>query len=282
MSNPGRELRQALPSGPGVELAKMTVDSLRDDGTVNLSQGGAVYENVPCLNSYLDRAAGDVVTVVRWSAGWCVLGKVGAEFDAPAPAATKITWGSAAPSGSGWVTGTPWVRSGELYIQTAAGGGTSAPDAVTISPSSQGAWRDGGLDSGQTPTQGAWSSYPHPYTGAWFYGSTISAACTGLTVASMKVKLTRTSSSHGSYGAVRPLLYLLAASSAGSSTPTLGSGPELGPALGLGSSGTFTLPGSWATALAAGTAGGIGVYADVGNSYLVFTGSCGQVTINFS
>jgi len=279
-----------LTSTPGqpVSFALMVVDSVRDDGTVNLVQGGTIYEAVPCLNAYLARAAGDTVMVARWGAGWQVLGKAGPEW-APAAASStavpRISWGESAPSGSGWVTGTPWVRAGELYVQTAAGGGSSpatTPDPVTLSPTSQGAWRDGSRDTSQAPTQGAWPAYPHPYTGAWFYGTTVADACAGKTVASMSLRLARTTASHGSYGAVRPQLYLLAASTAAGSPPTLGDGPLPGPALGLGSSGKFAVPAAWRAALASGAAGGIGVFAPTGSQYLIFTGSCGQLTTTFN
>lgn len=282
MGDAGQELARLAPSGQQLEFAMMTVDSVRDDGTVNLAQGGTIHEAVPCQNSYLGRQAGDVVVVARWRAGWQVIGKAGAEYTPPAPApGVKVSWGASAPAGAGWVTGTPWVRAGELYIQTAAGGGTSAPGPVTLAPSSQGAWRDGGLDSGQPPTQGAWPTYPHPYTGAWFW-SGAAAACAGNTVQSMTLRIARTASRHGSYGSVRPQLYLLAASSAGGSTPTLGDGPVPGPSLGLGASGTFAVPSSWQSAIATGAAGGIGMFAPTGSQYLIATASCGQLTINFA
>jgi hypothetical protein len=288
VSDAAQKLAQLAQPGQQLEFAIYTVDSVRDDGTVNLAEGETIHEAVPCQNSYLDRQAGDTVIVARWRAGWQVIGKAGSEWSPPRtllPTVPRISWGESAPTGTGWVTGTPWVRANELYIQTAAGGGSSpaaTPDDVTLAPTSQGAWRDGARDSGQAPTQGAWSYYPHPYTGAWFYGSSISAACAGKSVASMKLRLARTSTRHGSYSAVRPQLYLLSASSAGGSPPSLGDGPLPGPALGLGSSGTFTVPASWRSALASGSAGGIGVFAGVGSQYLIFTGSCGQLTITFN
>lgn len=268
---------------PGVEWAKMVVDSVRDDGTVNLRQGETIYAGIFALTSYVDRKAGDTVTVVRSTAGWCVVGKVGAEWAPPAPDPLDVDWGSGPPAGSGWVSGTVWVRDGAIWVQTADP--TPPPSAskpVTLPPTSQGAWRDGHRDNDQSPTQGAWPSYPHPYTGGWFYGTTVVAACSGKSVAGMKLRVARSATRSGSFGGVRPILYLLSATTAPSATPALGDGPFYGPALALGVSATFDLPGNFRAALASGAAHGVGIAAGVGSSYLVATSGCGQLTITFN
>lgn len=269
----------------GISIAKMVVAAVREDGTVNLAQGESILPGVPCFESYTARKAGDIVTVLRWTGGWCVLGKNGAEPAPPTDTETTVAWGSAAPSGSGWVTGTVYVRDHELYVQTSAPAPPPSPETlkpVTIAPTSQGAWRQGGRDNDQNPSQGAWSSYPYPYTGGWFYGSAVTAACAGKSVSGMTIRVARTGSSHGIFGGVKPRFFLLAASAAGSSPPALGDGPRYGPALGLGSSATWKLPSSWVADLASGAAGGIGISAGVGSDYLVCTGTCGQLTISFS
>jgi hypothetical protein len=98
----------------------------------------------------------------------------------------------------------------------------------------------------------------------------------------MAITLSRSTEAAGSFGKVQPVLYLLAASSAGASTPSLGDGPVFAPGLGLGSSLKFTLPGSWASSLASGSAGGVGVSTGTGSGYLIFTGSCGQIDVTFT
>lgn len=276
-----RLVREELAKQRVFEIA--TVAAVRDDGTVNLRWGEQVLDAVPANVSYSPRKAGDTVLVARWSGGFRVIDKVGSPAAVTQTPETTVTWGNAAPNGSGWQqASTVWVRDHQVYAQLAAGPPPPAdhPAPVTISPSSQGAWRDGYIDSGQDPTQGAYPSYPHPYTGAWFYGSQVSAAGAGL--ASVSIRLSRSGSRHGTFGGVTPRLYLLASSAAGSKTPVLGSGPVSGPALGLGETDSFTLPTSWRDALAAGTAHGIGVSAGVGSDYLIFTGSCGQLTLTYN
>lgn len=284
MTRAAQRVAQLDRKGGGIKFAKMTVDAVREDGTVNLSQGQVIHLGIPCFNSYMNRQAGDTVTVVQWSGGWCVLGKNDEEFIRQDPDPVTISWGTSPPAGSGWVTGDIWVREKEIYVQTAAPDPPPAPPSKpsTIQPTSQGAWRGGSRDYDQAPTQGAWSSYPYPYTGAWFYDDAVVNAAAGRTIDSVAIRLARTSKSHGIYGSVRPLLHLINAGSAGSSTPALNSpsSPLQGPALGLGGSATFTLPSSWRDALVAGQARGIGITAGVGDSYLICTSSCGQLTLN--
>jgi hypothetical protein len=253
---------------------------------VNLRQGETVHLAIPALNSYLGRKAGDTVTVVRSNAGWCVIGKVGPEWVPDPEDELDLSWGTGSPPGSGWVSGTAWARDGAVYVQTADPAPPPKvlhPRPVTLSPSSQAAYRDGLRDGEQNPSQGCWHSYPHPYTGGWFYGSQISDACSGKSVASMTIRIARTAEDHGIYGGVKPVLYLLTPGSAPTTTPSLGAGPFYGPALALGVSATFSLPASFATALAAGTASGVGISAGVGDSsYLIATSGCGQITVTFN
>lgn len=262
-------------------LTVATVAAVRSDGAVNLAFGDSIVENVPCGSGYPTRAKGDAVLVAKIAAGWAVVMSLGAA-PAAAPAGTKVSWGNGAPSGSGWQQASSvWVRSGEVYAQLATGP-APATDPVTITPAQEVAWRDGAQDSGQDPTQGAWSSYPHPYTSGWFYGTAIAAACSGLSAATMTVRLARSSSRSGSYGDVPVRLYLHSYASAPTGSPTLDDGPESPISLGLGESGSAHLPSSWVSALASGSARGIAVSAGVGSDYLVYQSGCGQITITFS
>lgn len=257
-----------------------TVEGVRDDGTLNVRLGGQTLDGIPANVSYSPRAEGDTVLLARWRGGVRVIDRVGAPSSTSA--GTKVTWGNATPNGTGWQqAASVWVRDNEVFAQLSAGDPPPG-DVDEISPSTQGAWQRGYLDSGQTVSQGAWPTYPHPYTGGWFYGSQVVAAAGAGAIDSISIRLSRTSKRHGVYGAVTPRLYLLAAGSAPNATPPLGDGPVSGPALGLGVSKSFILPTSWRDALASGTAKGIGCYADVGGDYLVFTGSCGQLTLTYS
>lgn len=267
-----------------VSVRKMIVDAVRTDGTVNLRDGSTIVQSVSCLPGYLGRAAEDSVIVLRARLGMVVLGRVGAEQVPVAADATDISWGSGPPSGAGWVTGVPYVRDGAVYIDTGGGGGgggSSTPRPVTVQPTARGVWRSGHRENDRPVAQGAWPSYPEPFTSGWFFGTALSAACAGKTVASMRLRLGRTSSSHGSFGQVKPRLFLVSTGTPGASPPALGDSPRSGPGLGLGGTATWTLPASWAADLASGAARGIVVSAGVGSSYLIFDGASGGITVTF-
>lgn len=266
-----------------VSMRKMIVDAVRTDGRVNLRDGETIVPSVPCLPGYVNRAAEDQVVVLRGRMGIVVIGRLGAEQIPTSPDPVDISWGAGPPSGVGWVTGTPYVRDGELYLDTGGGGGggTSTPRPTTIGPTARAAWRNGHRENDRPVTQGAWPSYPQPFKGGWFYGSAITAACAGKSVASMRIRLGRTSASHGSFGQVKPRLYLTSTGTPGSAPPAISDGPRPGPGLGLGGVASWTLPGSWVSALASGAARGIVVSAGVGSDYLIFDGASGGVTITF-
>lgn len=282
-----RALASMADRGSNVSVRKMIVDAVRSDGTVNLRDGSTIVQSVSCLPAYLGRAAEDSVIVLRGRLGMVVLGRVGAEQVPVGADTTDISWGSGPPSGTGWVTGVPYVRDGAVYIDTGGGGGggggggSSTPRPVTVQPTARGVWRSGHRENDRPVTQGAWPSYPQPFTSGWFFGTALSAACAGKTVASMRVRLGRTSSSHGSFGQVKPRLYLVATGTPGSSPPALGDSPRSGPGLGLGGVATWTLPSSWVADLASGAARGIVVSAGVGSSYLIFDGASGAITVTF-
>ena len=268
----------------------MFVDAVRSDGRVNLRDGDTIVPAVPCLPAYLNRAAEDVVIVLRDRAGMVVLGRLGAEQIPQVPDPVDVSWGTGAPSGSGWVSGKLYVRENAIYVDTSVtptttssgGGSSSTPKPVTIQPATRAVWRDGHRENDRPVAQGAWPSYPHPFTGGWFFGSALSAACSGKSVDTMRVRLGRTSASHGSYGQVRPRLYLVTAGSPGGSPPGLD--PETvryGPGLGLGGVASWAVPAAWASALASGSAKGIVCAAPTGSGYLIFDGSSGAVTVTF-
>lgn len=273
----------------GVVMRTMYVDAVRDDGRVNLRDGEAIVPGVACLPTYAVRAAEDQVVVLRARSGMVVLGTVGTALQ-NAASSLDISWGSGPPSGAGWVTGVPYVRDGALYLDTSqtpsttpsGGGSTSAPRPVTLQPSDRAAWRSGHLESDRPVAQGAWPSYPQPFTGGWFYGGAVAAACAGKSVKAMQLKLARSGAPHGSYGQVRPQMYLVAAGSPGSTPPSYDpDAVRYGPGLGLGGSATWSLPAAWRADLASGAARGIVVSAGVGIGYLIYSSSSGALTITF-
>ena len=291
-------------SRPTAQEVSATVLDVTDDGRVNLQMLGTLVPDVPCTDSYRNRAAGDVVRV-RLGAKPIVLYRLGddpAETDETtikewaADAAQDLiaisayTWGTSAP-GAGWEAVTAlYTRKdsngvGQLYAQIGSADTspsetpTRPPKTVTISPTDSGSWRSARPDGYATsPTQGDWTGRGNR-RGAWFYGTQIAAACSGKTVSKMTVKFTRKRGA-GRKSKVPMHLFLHNYTSAPSGQLNLGDGPELLLKLSVGAKGVATLPASWRTALAAGTARGVAIYASGRTDYAAFTG--GQITITFS
>ncbi|WP_031129588.1 hypothetical protein [Streptomyces aureocirculatus] len=300
----GAELaRAASPSMPRQVTA--TVIDVTAEGRVNLDMLGTLVPDVPCTDSYRRRTAGDQVAV-RLGARPVVLWRLGDDpADADDASITELavqaaqdliavsayTWGTGAPGGTGWQTVTQlYTRKdsngiGQLYAQI--GGAdpsppttpTRPPKTVTISPTDSGSWRSGRPDDyASAPTQGTWTSRG-PRRGAWFYGTQIAAACSGKTVASMKVKFTRKRGA-GRNSKVPMHLYLHDHTSPPSGQLDLDDGPEELLRLSVGAKGTATLPSSWRSQLASGAARGLAIYTTGSRDYGAFTG--GQITIAFS
>jgi hypothetical protein len=284
---------------------KATVIDVTDTGRVNLEMLGTLVPDVRCSDAYRNRAAGDTV-VVQLGARPIVLYRLGddpagtdeetiKELAADAAqdliAISAFTWGTDGPPGSGWQQVTNlWTKKdkagkGVLYAQLSSALDTSpdapatrAPKAVTVSPTDAGAWRGGHPLDGSDPSQGDWTGRGNR-RGAWFYGTKIASACSGKTVAKMTVKFTRKRGS-GRNAKVPMHLYLHDYTSAPSGQLSLGDGPEELLRLSVGAKGTATLPASWRSALASGSARGLAIYDTGSSDYSAYTG--GQITITFS
>jgi hypothetical protein len=300
----GALLARTSTSGGG-DVVSLEVADVTESGRVNLQLGdGSLLLEVPCPDSYRDRAAGDWVAV-RMSARPVVLWRLGADPAETAQENTEeiatqaaldsqvvraATYGTGAPAGSGWQQATEvHVRKVdgklELYFKVASAADPSpgtpavpAPRPVTISPTDSGSWRGGKPDEyAASPTQGDWTGRGNR-RGAWFYGSAIQSACTGKTVAKMTVRFARKIGA--GVNAKRPMhLYLHNHSRAPSGQLNLGDGPEELLSLSVGATGTATLPASWRSALASGTAKGLAIYANGSRDYMAVTG--GKLTITF-
>jgi len=217
--------------------------------------------------------------------------KVAQDAAQDAQVVRAATYGTGAPAGSGWQAASAvYVRKVdgrlELYFQVPSDADPSpgtpsvpSPKPVTISPTDSGTWRNNRPDEyASAPTQGDWTGRGNR-RGGWFYGSAIQNACAGKTVAKMTVAFTRKTGS--GVNAKRPMhLYLHSHSSPPSGQLNLGDGPEDLLRLSVGAKGTATLPKSWATALASGSAKGLAIYASGSTDYMSVTG--GKITISFS
>ena len=266
----------------------MIVDSLQEDGLVNLRWGEAIINGVAANVSYSPRAEGDVVLVLNHAAGWRVMDKIGGPVEPEQPETVDVAFGDGIPAGDFVQVNSIFMKDGAIYgligEGPAPGPGDpprkSKPKPVTLEPSGRQGYRSGKKDS-QRFAQGASPEYPKPWTSIWLYGTRIEQACAGKTVDTMQVRLARTSKRHGTSKKVRPRFALHDETSAPSSTPSLSRGWD-GPGLGLGSSKWSTIPASQAARLASGDSRGIGITAGVGNlSYLIATSGCGEVRITF-
>lgn len=265
----------------------MIVDSTREDGNVNLRWGETIINDVAANQAYNPRAEGDVVLVLNHAAGWRVMDKIGGPVEVEIPDPVDLTFGTPAPAGYTQAAAV-WVKDGALYVQTGEGPApgpgeppkASKPKPVTLDTSSQAGYRSGKKD-GSRVAQGAWPSYPKPYTSVWTFGSRIEAACAGKTVDRMQIRVARTSRYHGVSGRVRPRLGLHDETSPPSKTPKLTNRWD-GPGLGMGDSKWVTIPSSQAARLASGASRGVGIGAGSGKSnYLIATAGCGQIRITF-
>ncbi|MBQ1122652.1 hypothetical protein [Streptomyces sp. B15] len=294
----GEDLARAASSTAAGGTVSAQVIDLTDNGTVNVMMGGSLLLDVPCADSYRNRKRDDWVAVrpgarpvVMWRLGPDPVEDSAEMRDVVKDVQTvrAVTWGTSAPSGSGWQEAvTPWVRQAgdgqvEIYYQVAS---TSAPSPAApaakgsrITATSSGVWRGGRPDAyADYPTQGDWTGRGDR-RGGWFYGTKIADACAGKTVARMTVQYTRRRGS--GVNARRPMhLYLHDYTSAPSGQLSLNEGPEELLSLSAGGTGTATLPASWRDKLAAGTRRGLAIYAHGSRDYAAFSG--GTVTITFS
>ncbi|GAB2732824.1 hypothetical protein [Streptomyces bullii] len=301
----GKDLSGLDTEGGGLQTVTAEVIDVTEAGTVNIHMMGADIYNVACTDAYRNRKAGDTVAVRRgavpvvlWRLGddpaeteQANVEQIAQQAAQDAQVVRAATYGTGAPSGTGWQAATAvYMRKVdgrlEVYFQVADASDPSpgtpsvpAPKPVTVSPTDSGTWRSGRPDEyASAPTQGDWTGRGNR-RGAWFYGSRISDACSGKTVAKMTVAFTRKTGS--GVNAKRPLhLYLHAHASAPSGQLNLGNGPEDLLRLSAGAKGTATLPKSWVTALASGAAKGLAIYASGRTDYMSVTG--GRITITFS
>lgn len=266
----------------------MIVDSLQEDGLVNLRWGEAIINGVAANVSYSPRAEGDVVLVLNHSAGWRVMDKIGGPVQVDIPEPVDLEFGPSAPPADFVQVNAIYMKDGAIYGQTGEGPGpgpgdppkASKPKPVTLDPSGRAAYRSGRRD-GSRVAQGAWPSYPHAWTGLWLFGTRIAAACQGKTVDTMQIRVARTAKYHGVSGKVRPKLVLHDEASAPKTTPSL-SNRWTGPGLGMGDSKWITIPSSAANRLASGASRGVGISVGTGKSgYMIATDSCGSIRITF-
>jgi hypothetical protein len=303
MADPASDFGRQLARKGAATAATVSAEvvDLTSDGRANLDVQGQLVTGVACPDSYRSRAVGDWVAV-RMSAVPVVLWRLGddpgevdpdtvQEIVLDTQVVAAASWGTAAPTGTGWQTISQlFMRKNangqiELYGQVGSESDTSPtqpgrpPSPKTISPSDSGSWRNGSPDNSHSvPMQGDWTGRGN-LRGAWFYGSAIEDACSGKTVAKMTVQLSRRTGA--GVNGKRPVhLYLHNYGSAPSGQLNLGDGPEDLISLSVGAQGTAVLSASWRNALASGSAKGLAIYSKGPSDYMAVTG--GKLTITFS
>ncbi|MGH3500929.1 MAG: hypothetical protein ACRDQA_08550 [Nocardioidaceae bacterium] len=296
MSDPIPRLADLLSASPDprapVEIVA-SVQTVREDGTVNLKVLGSVILGIACDASYTPRKAGDTVVVSVRGRQWRVAGRTGPEArpSLSLPKTTKVGWGGNAPAGAGWHTGEKtWVRETggayEVYVQNTSdpsppegGGSDPNPDPQTVHVSHGSTYVHNRDDSyHQTPTQGDWAG-SGDRTGCWFYGNDLHQAVNAHPVDHAVVHLSRVSKPHGEYSPVRMTLHLHDETSATRGTPTLHNAVG-GPNLDIGEGAHWELPGPWVASLQ-GSARGIAITGHGRSEYLIASDSA-TVTVYYS
>ena len=296
----------ARPDVNTTSMERFTVAGVGED-TVNLAYGDALILEVPCSEAYFNRARGDEVWVQVKPGSMYVTGKAGEAFTGNfdwnsitnKPDLAGITWGDTDPPGTGWVPiveGSLWAKGNAFYGKRADGGtggggdpgGAGVPDPHTVDRDKitdalyQSGHRTTAINSGMA-VQGSWPGYPEN-RGAWFYGSAITDACAGKTVADMTIRLRRRNRG-GLRGGVPVHLYLIDAGSPPRSTPSMSNKWNPGKlqraeVFHLTGPTAVHMPADWVSALASGSARGIGCMSGPGQDYIIF-GACGQVRITY-
>lgn len=302
----GEDLARAQSSTPAGGTVSAEVIDVTDEGGVNIMLGGALITDVSCADSYRGRKVGDWVAVrpggrpvVLWRLGDDPgvsddksVRDVASEVALDTQVVRAATWGTGAPSGTGWqAVNSLFMRKSrdgkvELYARVDSPTDTSpeapsegAPKPGKVTANSSGSWRNGRRDDYRDyPYQGDYTG-GGDLRGGWFYGTKIADTCAGKTVAKMTVAFSRRRGA--GVNAKRPMhLYLHNHASPPSGQLSLGDGPEELLSLSVGANGTATLPAAWRNALASGSAKGLAVYARGRTDYAAFGG--GTITITFS
>jgi hypothetical protein len=209
---------------------------------------------------------------------------------------TRVTFGTAAAPSGFLQADSVWFKDQgggrvDLYLRrsTDPGSGSSAPPTstkppthkvpkpVTITPNSRGSWRSSGQKDGDV-WQGDWTGRGN-WRGGWFYGTKIADACSGKTVKSMTLYLSRTKDGSGWNRGVPAHVNLHNETSKAKPSPI---GTMHSVKLAPGQVVKYQLPSAWISALASGSARGFMVSGSGRSDYLKCAGSAGKLVIKFS
>jgi hypothetical protein len=173
--------------------------------------------------------------------------------------------------------GSRWVAVARLYASAPASQYNQAtpdpkPSSVSgttvFAPVETRSYRPSGWrDDNTSVYQGDYGGWGN-HKGCAFYGDG-PKSLSGATITKAWVQLRRLTG--GTYASQTTTLWLVTQSTRPGGAPTLSSSTT-GPALAVGTDGTFSVPTSWVTSMAAGTAGGLGLYVAGGTPYTRYAG----------
>lgn len=298
-----------------VRVDVMTVLELADDPSkVTLDDGtGEPLNDVPCLSSYDDRAAGDHVMVLKLGSSWVVIGATGkvpteegpdeaqiknwiqaAINDADIGPVVTVSRGSAAtPSGSGWIQASslPWYRddgSGNRSIYFPTGSSDPSPtqkppppgtkrDPKLIDPVAARAYRTNGQQSSTLLSGPAtpWGSSAR-WTTAFFYGDALHDALNAAPVDYVEMTLARISGP--GWNRKEPLRLGMHGAKNKTKITQLSSS-YIATKLAWGGKDTFRLKDSFVNALKNGDQDGLGLTSSVSGEYLGVTSGSGHIRV---
>jgi hypothetical protein len=250
-----------------------TVNGILSGWAVNIAAAdGSNHVNVPIPQWYAPQI-GDVVVVGFYGGGQpymaALITQAARLVQQVIPKIPTITVRSSAPGAGYSAIASTYATSGSaapdlVLVPTAYVPPPAAPSVLNFAPvgsDSYDSYFSGWRGDSNVYQGGGGNAY-----GLYFYGSVFTGPLASVTPSGITMTVSRDSGVNGSDGPVPVHVWLHAYPSKPGGVPLLVSG-YVGPALAKGQTATFALPLSFATALKAGTAFGVGLYAS-GSDYL--------------
>lgn len=264
------------------------VDSILGPRRLNVTAGGSFYLNVPCPQWYGavaqvgDRVLLQPIGQGEWAVTMC-LDDTDRLYRQPLPHAPRVTVQGTAPAGQTLISAVyaarPSLDTPDLTFVWASEppAPPAAPSTLVFTPLSSGTY-DNYFSGWRTDDNKVRQGGDGNAKGLWFFGAGAFASLASVTPARIQLTVTRYDGVNGSYGSVQANVRLHNHAAQPGGAPTLAD-TFPGPSIGKGETATFDLPLSWAAALKAGTAAGVGL----GDGELMYVlgagGPSGQLTI---
>lgn len=264
------------------DLFPAVVDSVQQDGSLNLLIHDGIVTSIPSSKDYLAQP-GDVAQVLYVRGQYFVLGRAGkAEKPAADPhPVSAVTVSGSAPSGGGWTLYSDvYARQNqdgitELWLVRDTGEPAPAPPSSgTVSATSNAAWqwRPGTGWTFEHPHQGCFNCSWGLYRGLWMFPDGAWNALAGKQITGVRVSIGRIARGHGyTYGGVPVTLWTHPHANKPNGAPQRNAGPFFPGQLSLGERQTFELHPSFGESLRdiSGTAG-VMAFTQHEREYIIF------------